>query len=73
MRMMSGWAMAAMAMSIGAASAMPLAPIVNLPEAPSSGPRNLHRKINRSRYMPHQGKRECARRVRLMAKQGEGE
>lgn len=40
--------------------------VVTLPEAPSSGTPNHHRKINRSKYMPHQGKRECARRVRQM-------
>jgi hypothetical protein len=35
-----------------------------MPQSPSSGVPNYHRKIRRSRYTPHQGKRECDRRIR---------
>ena len=42
----------------------PLPPIISLAQAPSSGVPDYHRKIHRSRFTPHQGKRECARRIR---------
>lgn len=32
----------------------------------------LHARSGRSKYMPHQGQSECARRVRQMQLQGEG-
>ncbi len=52
----------AMQSSLAAMEAM--SQIAVMPQAPSSGVPNYHRKIRRSIYMPHQGNRECARRIR---------
>ena len=69
MRSIHGLALAAAAMpSLSALEAMSLVTV--MPQAPSSGVPNYHRKMRSSRYMPHQGKRECERRMRQMAKQG---
>ncbi|TIU88867.1 MAG: hypothetical protein E5W06_00430 [Mesorhizobium sp.] len=51
----------AVAAALGQWPAMPIAPRFEL------GPKNYHARVWRSsRYMPHQGKRECARRLRRM-------
>jgi len=63
MRTPFGWALALGAMAM-ANAAEPFSSIAYMPEAPSSGVQNYHRKIRRSRYMPHQNKRECERRIR---------
>ncbi|TIW28689.1 MAG: hypothetical protein E5V63_04210 [Mesorhizobium sp.] len=65
------YGMAVAALSAATAQQIDLSSIIALPEAPSRGVPNYHRRINRSRYMPHQGKRECARRLRQMQKMGE--
>lgn len=40
-----------------------MVPLHALSQAPSSGVKNHHRRIRTSKYWPHQGKRECARRL----------
>lgn len=42
-------------------------PLISAAPRISTGPKNYHLYIRRSRYDPHQGKRECARRLRKMA------
>lgn len=58
------WGFAAIAALIGTSSVPPM-PLIKIKEEPRRGAsRNLLK--NSSRYRPHQGERECARRRRQL-------